>query len=85
MEVGGEERQARIRPSYLQSESGHLVSDQGDPKQKNIFLEVQVTGEAQGSSPEASHTSLEFEIATLAADGSGFSGDNVLWLYSQVV
>ena len=39
--------------------------------------EVQVTGEAQGPSSEPSHTSLEFEIATLAADGSGFSGDNV--------
>ena len=40
-------------------------------------MEVQVTGEAQGSSSEPSHTSLEFEIATLAADGSGFSGDIV--------
>ena len=44
-----------------------------------------MTGEAQGSSPEPSHTSLEFEIATLAADGSGFSGDKVLLLHSQVV
>ena len=34
-------------------------------------------GEAEGSSSEPSHTSLEFEIATLAADGSGFSGDKV--------
>ena len=42
-------------------------------------------GEAQGSSSEPSHTSLEFEIATLAADGSGFSGDKALLLYSQVV
>ena len=41
-------------------------------------MEVEVTGEAQGSSSEPSHTSLEFEIATLAADGSGFSGDNGL-------
>ena len=34
-------------------------------------------GEARGSSSEPSHTSLEFEISTLAADGSGFSGDKV--------
>merc|ERR1712172_468350 len=38
------------------------------------WYQIKVTGEAQGSSPEPSHTSLEFEIATLAADGSGFSG-----------
>ena len=36
-----------------------------------------MTGEAQKSSSEPSHTSLEFEIATLAADASGFSGDKV--------
>ena len=36
-----------------------------------------MTGEARGSSSELSHTSLEFEIATSAADGSGFSGDKV--------
>ena len=46
---------------------------------------AQVIGEAQGSSSEPSHTSLEFEIATLAADGSGFSGDIVLLLLFQVV
>ena len=40
-------------------------------------MEVQVTGEAVGSPSEPSHTSLEFEISTLAADGSGFSGDKV--------
>ena len=44
-----------------------------------------MTGEAQGSSSELSQTSLEFEIATLATDGSGFSGDKVLSLHSQVV
>ena len=44
-----------------------------------------MTGEVQGSSSEPSHTSLEFEIATLAADASGFSGDNGLLLHSQVV
>merc|ERR1719500_446912 len=38
------------------------------------WYQIKVTGEARGSSPEPSHTSLEFEIATLAADGSGFSG-----------
>merc|ERR1711931_362069 len=38
------------------------------------WYQIKVTGEAQGSSPEPSHTSLEFEIATLAADGSGFTG-----------
>ena len=36
-----------------------------------------MTGEAQEPSSEPSHTSLEFEIATLAADASGFSGDKV--------
>ena len=44
---------------------------------KNSLHGVQVTGEAQKSSSEPSHTSLEFEIATLAADASGFSGDKV--------
>ena len=43
-----------------------------------------MTGEAQGSSSEPSHTSLEFEIGTLAADGSGFSGDNGLLLHSRL-
>merc|ERR1719365_55796 len=38
------------------------------------WYQIKVTGEAQGSSSEPSHTSLEFEIATLATDGSGFSG-----------
>merc|ERR1719289_452867 len=38
------------------------------------WYQIKVTGQAQGSSSEPSHTSLEFEIATLAADGSGFSG-----------
>merc|ERR1719381_244845 len=38
------------------------------------WYQIKVTGEAQGPSSEPSHTSLEFEIATLAADGSGFSG-----------
>ena len=39
-------------------------------------MEFQVTGER---SP-GEHTSLEFEIATLATDGSGFSGEKVLLL-----
>ena len=39
-----------------------------------------MTGEAQGGSSDPSHTSLEFEIATHAADGSGFSGDDALLL-----
>merc|ERR1711971_396143 len=38
------------------------------------WYQIKVIGEAQGSSSEPSHTSFEFEIATLAADGSGFSG-----------
>merc|ERR1719385_232794 len=38
------------------------------------WYQIKVIGEAEGSSSEPSHTSLEFEIATLAADGSGFSG-----------
>merc|ERR1719365_377764 len=38
------------------------------------WYQIKVTGEAQGSSSEPSHTSLEFEIATLATDGSGFTG-----------
>merc|ERR1719447_1365484 len=38
------------------------------------WYQIKVTSEAQGSSSEPSHTSLEFEIATLATDGSGFSG-----------
>jgi len=39
------------------------------------WYQIKVTGEArQGSSSERSQTSLEFEIATLAADSSGFSG-----------
>merc|ERR1719175_21163 len=38
------------------------------------WYQIKVTGEAQGSSSEPSHTSLEFEITTLAADASGFSG-----------
>ena len=71
MEVGGQERQARIRPSYLQSESGHLVSDQGGAV-KIEPTEVQVTGHGHWIGPD--HKSLEFEIATLATDGSGFSG-----------
>ena len=49
---------------------------------------IQVTGEekryssAQQSWSDADQTSLEFEIATLAGDGSGFSGDKAplpLW------
>ena len=44
------------------------------------FMETKVTGEARGPSPEPSHTSLEFEIATHAADGSGFSGNDALLL-----
>ena len=44
-------------------------------------MEFQVTGER---SP-GEHTALEFEIATLADDGSGFSGDKTQWLHSQVV
>ena len=39
-------------------------------------MEFQVTGER---SP-GEHASLEFEIATLATDGSGFSGEKVLLL-----
>ena len=39
-----------------------------------------MTGEAYGTTSEPSHTSLEFEIATHAADGSGFSGDDALLL-----
>merc|ERR1712233_201756 len=38
------------------------------------WYQIKVTGEARGPSPEPSHTSLEFDIATHAADGSGFSG-----------
>merc|ERR1719209_297759 len=38
------------------------------------WYQIKVTGEAQGPSSEPSHTSLQFEIATLATDGSGFSG-----------
>ena len=47
-------------------------------------MEFQVTGER---SPD-DHTSLEFEIATLATDQSGFSGEKALLLpslLSQVV
>ena len=42
-----------------------------------------VTGKTVGNSPdqETRDTSLEFEITTLAADGSGFSGDNAHSLY----
>ena len=44
-----------------------------------------MTGEAQGPSSEPSHTSLEFEIATLAADGSGFSGDKTLLFFCELL
>ena len=43
-----------------------------------------MTGKAQGSSSEPSHTSLEFEIAALATDGSGFSGDTVPFSSSRL-
>ena len=42
-----------------------------------VSMEFQVTGER---SPDE-HTTFEFEIATLATDGSGFSGENVLLLF----
>merc|ERR1719234_2261477 len=40
------------------------------------WYQIKVTGKTLGNSPdqETRETSLEFEIATLAADGSGFSG-----------
>merc|ERR1719365_573727 len=38
------------------------------------WYQIKVTGEAQGERPLPDPTSLEFEIATLATDGSGFSG-----------
>ena len=40
-------------------------------------MEFQVTGER---SP-GEHTSLQFEIATHASDGSGFSGEKVLMVF----
>ena len=43
-------------------------------------MEFQVTGER---SP-GEHTSLEFEIATLATDGSGFSGEKVPLLFCVI-
>ena len=51
----------------------------------NYSLEVQVTAEERRSQSDSDHTSLEFEIATLAADGSGFSGDKSPLLLFQVV
>ena len=83
MELSEQERQARSRHPYLQPESCHLVPDQGKRLNRDGMdsMEFQVTGER---SP-GEHTSLEFEIATLADDGSGFSGDQNQWLHSQVV
>ena len=41
--------------------------------------------QSPGESPPPPPTVFEFEIATLAADGSGFAGDQVQLLLSQVV
>ena len=42
-------------------------------------------GPDAGETEARDSTSVEFEIPTLAGDGSGFSGDKALWLHSQVV
>ena len=82
MELSEQERQARGRHSHIQPKSCHLVPDQGNLKNVKVeSTKVQVTGERPVPDP----TSLEFEIATLAADGSGFTGDETHLLHSQVV
>ena len=45
-------------------------------------MEFQVTGERSPWTPSGDRTSLEFEIATLATDQSGFSDEKALLLSS---
>ena len=66
--------EADILISNLSPATWYQIKVESD-LETNYSLVVQVTAEVRRSQSDSDHTSLEFEISTLAADGSGFSGD----------